>query len=315
MIGAMRSRWRDVALVVGLGVGWGSTQPLGKIAASTGHPPLALLFWQTVIVVLVLGAISLVRGRGLVLTRRAWAFYGIVAVLGTVVPNTTFYISVARLPAGIMSIIISMIPMIAFPMGLALGMDRFEARRLAGLALGLLGVALIALPRTSLPDPAMVAWLPLALVGPLFYATEATFVARFGTAGMDPVQAMFGTSIVALALVAPLMLASGQWVSPLPPWGRAEAALVISSAAHGVLYAAYVGLAARVGAVFAAQSSYVTTAAGVIWAMVLLGERFSPLVWLAAAVMLAGIALVRPRPAQAVVAALPGDAAVGQKLA
>lgn len=309
------SRWRDVALVVGLGVGWGSTQPLSKIAASTGHPPFALLFWQTVIVVAVLGAISLARGKGLVFTRRALTFYLIVALLGTVIPNTTFYISVARLPAGIMSIIISMIPMIAFPMGLALGMDRFEGRRLAGLALGLAGVALIALPRTSLPDPAMVAWLPLAMVGPLFYATEGTFVARFGTAGMDPVQAMFGTSLVALALVTPLMLATGQWVSPLPPWGRAEAALVISSAAHGLLYATYVGLAARVGAVFAAQSSYVTTAAGVLWAMLLLGERFSGLVWLAAAVMLAGIALVRPRPARnaAPAAPLPADAAAGQK--
>lgn len=290
------TRWKDLALVVGLGIGWGSTQPLGKIAASTGHPPFALLFWQMVVMVVVLGAISMGRGKGLVFTRRAWAFYVIVALLGTVIPNTTFYISVARLPAGIMSIIVSTIPMIAFPMGLALGMDRFEGRRLLGLALGLLGVALIALPRASLPDPAMVAFLPLAMVGPLFYAAEGTFVARFGTAGMDPVQAMFGTSVVALVMVTPLMLGTGQWVAPTGPWGKAELALVLSSAAHGLLYATYVGLAARVGAVFAAQSSYVTTGAGVVWAMVLLGERFSPMIWAAAVVMLVGISLVRPRP-------------------
>lgn len=291
----MTGRWRDVALVLALGIGWGSTQPLGKIAASTGHPPLALLLWQMVVMVVVLGAISLLRGKGLVFTRRAWVFYLVVALLGTVIPNTTFYVSVARLPAGIMSIIVSTIPMIAFPMGLALGMDRFEGRRLLGLGLGLAGVALIALPRASLPEPGMVAFLPLAMVGPLFYAAEASFVARFGTAGMDPVQAMFGTAVVGLAMVLPLTLASGQWVNPAPPWGKAEVALVASSAAHALLYATYVGLAARVGAVFASQSSYVTTVAGVIWAMLLLDERFSPLVWVAGAVMLAGIALVRPR--------------------
>jgi drug/metabolite transporter (DMT)-like permease len=33
----------------------------------------------------------------------------------------------------------------------------------------------------------------------------------------------------------------------------------------------------------------------VLWAMALLGERFQPVVWLALAVMLAGVALVQPR--------------------
>ena len=29
-----------------IGIGWGSTQPLGKIAASTGHGAFGLIFWQ-----------------------------------------------------------------------------------------------------------------------------------------------------------------------------------------------------------------------------------------------------------------------------
>ena len=291
------SRRKDMALLLVLGLGWGSTQPLGKIAASTGHPPLVLVFWQTVIVVAVLGAITLARGKRLVFTRRAVVFYGVIACTGTVIPNVTFYTSVARLPAGIMSILISMVPLFAFLMALALGNDRFEPRRLIGLGLGLAGVALIALPRASLPEPGMVAFLPLAMVGPLFYAAEGVFVARHGTAGMDPFQAMLGSSLVALVLVGALMLGAGQWVNPAPPWGKAEAALVLSSALHALLYSGYVGLAARAGAVFATQTSYVVTLAGVCWAMLLLGERFSPLVWVAAGVMLLGISLVRPRAA------------------
>ena len=284
-----------VGWLVLLGIGWGATQPLGKMATQTGHPPFGLIFWQLVVCVVVLGAITLARGRGLPLHRRALVFYGVVAVLGTLIPNATFYISVARLPSGIMSILISMVPLLAFPMALALGMDRFSMARLVGLLLGLAGVALIALPGASLPDPAMAAFLPLAMVGPLFYALEGTFVARFGMAGMDPVQAMFGASVVGLAMITPVMLGMGQWISPAPPWGRAEAALVASSAMHGLLYSGYVALAARAGAVFAAQTSYIVTVSGVGWAMLLLGERFSALVLLAAVVMLAGIALVQPR--------------------
>ncbi len=288
---------RNVALLVVLGVGWGSTQPLGKIAASGGMGPFALIFWQTVICVVVLGLVTLVRRRGLVLTRRALGFYVVVALTGTVVPGFSFYVSVERLPAGIMSILISTVPLIAFPMALALGTDRFDVKRMLGLALGFLGVALIALPQSSLPDPAMVAFLPLAMLGPFLYAVEGSFVGRYGMAGMDPVQAMFGASLVGLMLTAPMVMISGQWVRPVVgQLGQAEAALLASSTLHALLYAAYVGLAARAGAVFATQTSYIVTAAGLCWAMLLLGERFSHWVWLALVVMLVGLSLVRPRP-------------------
>ena len=288
------SRWRSVAALVLIGIGWGSTQPLGKIAASTGRPPFDLILGQLVICSVVLGALTLVRGKRLVLTRRAMGFYVAVAVLGTLVPNLTFYISVHRLPAGIMSILISTVPLMAWPMSIALGIDRLEAKRLAGLLLGLAGVAMIAAPGASLA-PGMVAYLPLALVGPFFYAVEGVFVARYGMAGMDPVQAMFGASVVALVLCVPLVWLTGSWVNPAPPWGRAEAALLVSSTLHACLYAGYVGLAAKAGAVFASQTAYIVTASGLGWAMLLLGERFSPLVFVAMAVMLVGLTLVRPR--------------------
>lgn len=299
----MSDRWRYGAVLLGLGLGWGMTQPLGKIAASAGHGAYGLVVWQQVVCVIVLGTISLLRGRGLVFRRDALRFYLVVAVLGTVIPGMTFYTSIARLPSGIMSILISTIPLMAFPMAMGLGMDRFSGRRLAGLALGLLAVGLIALPGASLPDPAMVGFLPLALLGPFCYALEGSYVSRFGTAGMDAVQAMFGAALVGLLICLPLMFWQGhQFMIPLPP-GKAEWALILSSAIHGLLYAGYVWLAARAGAVFAAQTAYIVTASGVIWAMVLLGERFSPWIWAAAVLMLLGLALVQPRPARAAVSA------------
>lgn len=289
-----QGRWFFVAVLLWLGIGWGSTHPLGKIATETGHGAFGLIFWQQVVMVAVLGAIALVRRKGILLTREALRFYVVVAVLGTLIPNGTFYYSVAHLPAGIMSIIIATVPMLAFPMALALGMDRFSALRLAGLALGLLGVALLAAPGAALPDAAMAAFLPVALVGPLFYAIEATYVAHRGTQGMDALQAMLGASLTGLILCLPVMLALGQFYSPLP-LGRDDAALALSSALHALLYATYVWLAATAGSVFAAQSSYLVTGAGMLWAMALLGERPSPTVWLALTVMLAGVALVQPR--------------------
>ena len=298
----MRARLPWLLALLVLGIGWGTTQPLGKIAVSTGRGHFALIFWQSVIGVVVLGAILLARRRPLVLSAPALRFAVVIALVGTVIPNSTFYIAVAHLPAGIMSVLIATVPLIAFPVAMALGTDRFGWRRLAGLGCGLAGVALIAAPGAALPDAQMVRWLPLAMVGPVFYALEGNIVARWGTAGLDPVQAMFAASLVAAALTLPLAIASGQWFVPRPPFGPPDWALVGMSALHALLYAGYVGLAARAGAVFASQTSYVVTFAGLGWAMLLLGERFPPAVWLALAVMLAGLFLVTPRPARAAAA-------------
>ena len=169
-------RWFFVLVLVVLGVGWGSTQSLGKIATATGHQPFGLIFWQMVVGTLVLGAVSALRGKGLVWSAAALRFYVVIAVIGTLIPNATFYAAVVHLPAGVMSILISTVPLIAFPMALALGIDRFSGMRVLGLGLGIAGVALIAGPSGDVS----LGWLAVAMVGPLFYATEATYVARQG---------------------------------------------------------------------------------------------------------------------------------------
>ena len=247
----MSGRRLDLAVLVLLGLGWGFTQPTGKMATATGHGPFGLIFWQLVICVLVLGAITRLRGRGLMLTRPALTFAVVVAVLGTLVPNATFYISVAGLPSAVMSILISTIPMMAFGIAMLLGADRFSLRRVAGLGLGLAGVVLLAAPGAGVWAAGLVAFLPLALVGPLFYAMESNYVARVGMAGMDAVQAMFMASLAGMVLCLPLALASGQMFNPLADFGRPELALIASSVVHGLCYAGYVWLAARAGAVSA----------------------------------------------------------------
>jgi drug/metabolite transporter (DMT)-like permease len=289
------SRGGYIGLLIAMGIGWGLTQPLGKIAVSSGYKQFGLTFWQLVIGAILMGAVLLARRQTVPINRRTVTFALVLALIGTVIPNSTFYYSVARLPSGIMSILISTVPLMAFPVALALGMDRFSMARLAGLLCGLVGVALIALPSTSLPDSAMIAYLPIAMVGPMFYAFEGNYVAKFGTAGMDAVQAMFLASLVGAVIILPVVISSGQWIDPSLPWGRADVALVLESLVHTVCYCTYVWLAARVGAVFAAQTSYIVTGTGVIWAMLLLGERFSPWVWAALGVMMLGLFLVQPR--------------------
>ncbi len=291
----MNTRYGLTAILFFLGAGWGMTQPLTKIAVSAGYEPFGLIFWQFVIAAVLTSTILLAQRRAFPLSRKTLVFCLLIALLGTLVPNTTSYRAAFFLPSGIMSIVIATVPMFAFPIALLMGTDWFTWRRMAGLVLGLIGVSLIALPEASLPDRAMAAVLPLAIVAPFCYALEGNVVAKWGTAGLSPVQLMCGAAWIGAAFALPLAVQSGQFIDPRPPYFSADAAFLLSSVLHVTVYIGYIWLVGQAGAVFAGQVAYLVTIFGVLWAMLLLDEVYSLWIWAALCVMLAGIALVRPR--------------------
>lgn len=289
------SRGGAVALLVLLGAGWGLTQPLAKVAVSSGHQPFGLIFWQLALGTMLLGTYQAVRRRPLPLRGPALRWYLAIALIGTVVPNSTSYLAVVHLPAGIMSIVIATVPMFAFPIALALGGDRFSWPRLGGLAAGLAGVVLLIGPKAGLA-PGSAPFLLIAMIAPALYGFEGNAVAHWGAGGLGPVTLLLGASLVGAVIAAPLALLTGQWIDPFAGFGAPEAALALSSAIHAAVYTSYVWLVGRAGATFAAQVAYLVTGFGVIWSMALLGERFAGPVWAAMGLMFVGLFLVQPRP-------------------
>ncbi|WP_106606558.1 DMT family transporter [Shimia abyssi] len=287
-------RRHAMGVLLFMGAGWGLTQPLTKIAVSTGYEPLGLIFWQLVIGAVAMGILRLVQGKPLAMPRRLWWFFLMIALLGTVLPNSFSFRAAAHLPAGIMSMVISLVPMFAFPIALVLGIDRFNWLRLGGLVTGLIGVTILAEP-SALPDAAMIIWLPVAVVAPLCYGLEGNVVSKWGTHGLGPGHVLFGASVMGAIVALPLAIGSGQFIDPRLTWGAPELALVASSLIHVTVYTSYVWLVSRAGSVFAAQVAYVVTGTGVLWSMLLLGERYSLWVWAAMGLILVGLFLVQPR--------------------
>ncbi len=279
-----------------MGAGWGLTQPLSKIAVSEGYRHFGLVFWQLALGAMVLGVVQLIRRRPLRTDRSALAVYLFIALVGTVLPNSASYEAIRHLPSGLISILLSAVPMFTFPLALALGNDRFSWRRLAGLLLGLGAVALLVLPEASLPEPGMARWIPVALISSAFYALEGNVVGRWGTRGLDPVKLLAGSSALGALVALPLALATGQFIDPRLPWGEPDLAILASAAIHALAYAGYVAVVTSAGAVFAVQVSYLVTLFGLCWAMLFLGESYTGAIWGALLMMLAGMALVQPRP-------------------
>ena len=289
---------RNLGLILALtliGAVWALTFPLTKIAVSGGYRSFGIIFWSSAIAATLLGIIVWARGLGLPLHRAAIGRYLFVALVGTVLPSAATYTAAEHLPAGVIAVCMAIIPIVAFPMAIALGLERPNLRRFSGLLLGFLGVLLIVVPDASLPDPSKAVFILLALLSVLFYATEGVGLGKFGRAGLDPAQLMLGAFLLSMALALAISLLTGTFIRPQPSFGAAGMAVVLSGLANVVAYVGYVWIIGRGGPVFAGQVSYIVTGFSIIWSMLLLGESYSIWVWAAMIVIFSGLFLTQPR--------------------
>ncbi len=291
--------------VLGIGLSWGATGPLSKLAVSTGHSAVGITLWNTLLGALILSLTLALRGRRLPLSARHVRFYLTCGLLGTALPNSLSYTAYAHLPVGIMMMMLSLVPMVTLLLAWPLRLESPSARRILGLLLGVLGVALIVLPGSSLPDPTKALWVLAPLAVALSYSGENIVIAKSDMRDLGPFAMLCGLSWGALGLLTPVVLATHSWFD-ITAFGPPELAVLGITMLHLVAYAGYIWLIGQAGPVFAAQVGYVVTGTGVLLGMVVLGERYSLWVWAALAVMALGLTLVQPRQSKAVAVAAPG---------
>ena len=290
----MTTRFNLTIILLIVGVSWGLTAPLSKIAVSTGHHYLGLLIWQIIIMILSLGLIQIFRKKKLPLNLNCFWRYVLVALLGTILPSSIMYKAYFHLQSGIMSILVSIVPMIAFLLVLVLKMEKFEISRFLGVLFGIFAIILIVFPKLDLGYLGEVGWILLALLSPLCYAIEGVWINKIGIAKLDPIEIILGASILGFFILMPIVALNGYWITPYRVWGPAEFAITASSLIHSLIYISYIWLIGKAGVIFASQVSYIYTASGIGFSIILLGEGYSLFVWAAVILMLMGLMMVRP---------------------
>ncbi|MBX2869737.1 MAG: DMT family transporter [Acidiferrobacterales bacterium] len=277
------------------GLFWALTVPMTKIAVSTGHQPPGLIFWQLVIAVLVLGAVVFFTNKRLLLSMDALRYYLVIALLGTLFPNSFSYLAAAHLPAGVMAISLATVPMFSLLIALVIRSEVFQSGRLLGVLLGAVAVSLLIWPEESLPDPEKTVFVLVALVAAASYGAEGNYVARRAMQQVDPVVAVFGASIIGLIICLPVVIFGDFWVPVYPAPGKAELALLASSLIHALVYTGYIWLVGKTSAVFASQIAYVVTIGGVLASALVLRETYSAWVMASLLLMMLGLFLVQPK--------------------
>ncbi|MFN4101384.1 MAG: DMT family transporter [Pararhodobacter sp.] len=285
------------AVLLVIGSAWGLSAPLIKLAVTAGHRPATIIFCQAAVASVVLGLALLLTGR---LRGMRWSapylrLYAVVGLFGMALPSLASYSATQYLPAGIISIVISLVPVFALPMALALGTERFVPRRLLGVLAGAGAMALLIAPQSSLPDPAVWLWVLVAALSPLCYAIEGAAVYGTKLRDVGPLQMLWAGYLISVIASVPLVLMDQAPLVPASLLDPSVLAFVLAGLLGIGAYAGYLALLQRTGAVFGSQVSYTVTGMGVVWAMLLLGERYSGWVWSALALLFLGLFLVQPR--------------------
>ena len=285
---------RDLALLFVLASIWGASYMLIKVAVAS-VPPVTIAAARILIAALVLVAVVGLRGERLPRGARAWWPFVVLAVVGNAVPFTLIGWGELRIGAGLGAILTGVMPLGTVLLAHVFTSDeRFTATTAAGLALGFAGIVVLVGPDAlaGLGDDVLA---QLAVVAAALCYAAATVYARRLKA-VTPTVTAAATMAAAAALMVPFSLVFDA------PWRLApDAAALASVAALGVVSTAgasliYFGLVRSAGATVTSLVNYLIPPIGVLWGVLVLGEKLTADAIAALALILCGIAAINRQP-------------------
>lgn len=286
----------SLSALLALGAIWGLTPALGKLLVQSGAGPLALAAMVAAVSAAILQGVCALRRVRVPWDRAHLPHYAISGGIGFALANLVAFTALARVPAGLVAILVPLSPILTVALAAAMGMERATRRRLAGTALGLAGTALAIAPGAALPEARLLPWAVLLLATPTCYAVTNVMAVRLAPKGTPPLALATGTLAAAALSAGVVALLLGQAAAPMlwgAPRGVPMPLLLLAQAALTALaYLLYFRLLGTLGGVVTSQVGYVVTITGLAWGFLLFAEVPGWLTIPAAALIFAGLALV-----------------------
>jgi len=216
--------------------------------------------------------------------RLRWREYLAIGALNSAAPFLLYAYAALELSVGLLAVLNATSPMWAALLGAVALREPLTIKRLAGLVVGMAGVAVVSGPEAS------TRWLSIAaaLGAALCYALTGIALKRWGQGGTARGMAV-GTQLAGGVLLLPLLaIAPPANVTP----GVAAAMLALGVVCGAVAYVLYFRLIADIGATGALTVTYLIPLFGVLWGALALGEALTAARVLGALVVSVGTVLV-----------------------
>ena len=260
----------DFARLLLLAAIWGGAFVFLRVAA-----PVLGAVWTSEIRVL-LGGLALLAwlrlsGVDVGLRRHARAYFLLGATI-IALPFALFAYAATQAPASLLAIVNATSPMFGIAWSAAFGDERLTARRLAGLVLGVAGVALIAGPQDAGAGPQLHLAIAAALCAACAYGATGVLMKRVA-GGAAPRGMAAGNQLGAALALLPLLPAALPHAAPSPL--VVANVLALALLASGVAFVLYFRLIADIGATRALTVTYLIPLFGVLWGALFLGEAIT----------------------------------------
>jgi drug/metabolite transporter (DMT)-like permease len=250
---------------------WGASYLFIKVALDDGVSPWAIVSSRTALAALVLlplavylGVLGSLRGR-----------LGPIVVLGfvqAVGPLSLIALGEERIASSLTGILVSTAPIFTFLLAFALnGAERANGAKLAGVGIGIVGVALLLGVDAGGGSEAIVGGL-MVILAAFGYAVAAWYLKR-NLGGVEPVATVAGTQVVAALATLPLGLLH---IPDAVPSGEAIASIAtLGIICTGIAFVFFHSLVASEGPATASLVGYVAPGFSVTYGVVLLDESFT----------------------------------------
>lgn len=277
-------------LLIATGALVGLNFPLGKLAGDAGISPILWAAIPSLGVAAILFP-ALIARRSLGAPGRDVVRFAVIGgLVSFVIPMVMLYTVIPHAGAGYMGLMFAQSPVFTLAFSALLGQRVPNRLGLAGIVVGLLGAAIVALTRGTGVDAPEPFWIVAAFGVPVALAVGNVYRSRYWPENVSPDVLAFWSHGAALLVFLSLLLAvegSVPAASLLEVPGPALAQAVAAAAAFPLFFR----LQHLGGAVLLSQIGYVAAAVGLVVATLLLGERYSWETWAGAVVIAAGIAL------------------------
>ncbi|PWK59243.1 response regulator [Roseicyclus mahoneyensis] len=285
---------KGTALLLFMGVMAGLEAPISILLYAETELALGLAFWVNLVAGLICFCVALARGKVGPLTHTLLAFLFAWAVLKGL--STVIMLEAAGRVTGIMlSIILALEAFTVFLIAALMRIEETSTRRFLGLLAGMAGVLFLLVARDRIEGVNDWLWILVALTIPVMYGLMDVLLDQRHPAALDPTAGVGLMLLISAALTFPVAVLGGQFFVLSPAMGPGAFLIVFEGLRTAAVYVSFVYLIAVAGAVFGSQAAYVSTAAGIGWSILLLGEALSLVTLTALALIFIGLAMVGPK--------------------
>lgn len=231
------------------------------------------------------------RGLGPQL-RQHWRAILVIGLLNSGIPFALFAFALLSITTGLSAILNATVPLFGALVAWLWLKDRPSGSRTLGLAVGFLGVAMLAWDKASFrPDASGIApgWAVLACLGATTcYAIAASATKRYLT-GLPPLVTATGSQIGAtLGLALPALWL---WPAQMPSAQAWLAVTVVGVLCTGVAYILYFRLIEQTGPARALAVTFAVPVFAVFYGVLFLGEAVTPWMLICGGIIVCGTAL------------------------